>query len=195
MDAIRRPDPRDRAARQRTHRVLCNDRGPHPSRVSAGSLDVWRGWPRVPLRRHGHCSSQPGRQTSLGLARPDAYDHRSERRYWRHRSSSRRAAHCERPRHYRHRLAARRQSRLAYCGWLKDKGYQGASATESWKSAAEVVFETVERSRSLSGTVRWRSSIYRLAGGIRRMRSGRRVRSPRPQRRRAQLLPRDQIGE
>lgn len=33
---------------------------------------------------------------------------------------------------------------MAYCDWLKDKGYQGASATDSWKSAAKMVFETVE---------------------------------------------------
>ena len=33
---------------------------------------------------------------------------------------------------------------MAYCDWLKAKGYQGASATESWKSAAKVVFETVD---------------------------------------------------
>jgi hypothetical protein len=33
---------------------------------------------------------------------------------------------------------------MAYCDWLKAKGYQGGSATESWKSAAKVVFETVE---------------------------------------------------
>lgn len=33
---------------------------------------------------------------------------------------------------------------MAYCDWLKDKGYQGASATDSWKSAVKMVFETVE---------------------------------------------------
>ncbi|MGN6188617.1 MAG: hypothetical protein ACTHOE_06940 [Conexibacter sp.] len=33
---------------------------------------------------------------------------------------------------------------LAYCDWLKDKGYQGAAAAESWKSATKKVFETVE---------------------------------------------------
>jgi hypothetical protein len=33
---------------------------------------------------------------------------------------------------------------MAFCDWLKDKGYQGASATDSWKSAAKKVFETVE---------------------------------------------------
>jgi hypothetical protein len=33
---------------------------------------------------------------------------------------------------------------MAYCDWLKAKGYQGASATEAWKSAAKTVFETVE---------------------------------------------------
>ena len=33
---------------------------------------------------------------------------------------------------------------MAYCDWLKEKGYQGASATDSWKSAAKMVFETVE---------------------------------------------------
>ena len=33
---------------------------------------------------------------------------------------------------------------MAYCDWLKAKGYQGASATEAWKSAAKVVFETVD---------------------------------------------------
>jgi hypothetical protein len=33
---------------------------------------------------------------------------------------------------------------MLYTDWLKDKGYQGGSATESWKSATKVVFETVE---------------------------------------------------
>lgn len=33
---------------------------------------------------------------------------------------------------------------MAYCDWLKEKGYQGASATDSWKSAVKKVFETVE---------------------------------------------------
>jgi len=33
---------------------------------------------------------------------------------------------------------------MAYCDWLKDKGYAGAAATDAWKSAAKVVFETVE---------------------------------------------------
>src|SRR5215210_133455 len=33
---------------------------------------------------------------------------------------------------------------LAYCDWLKEKGYQGNAAAESWKSAAKMVFETVE---------------------------------------------------
>ncbi len=33
---------------------------------------------------------------------------------------------------------------MVYCDYLKEKGYQGASATDSWKSATKMVFETVE---------------------------------------------------
>jgi hypothetical protein len=33
---------------------------------------------------------------------------------------------------------------LAYCDWLKEKGYQGANAVEAWKTAIKKVFETVE---------------------------------------------------
>lgn len=33
---------------------------------------------------------------------------------------------------------------MAYCDWLKEKGYQGTAAAESWKSATKMVFETVE---------------------------------------------------
>ena len=33
---------------------------------------------------------------------------------------------------------------MTYCDWLKDKGYAGASAADAWKSAAKVVFETVD---------------------------------------------------
>lgn len=33
---------------------------------------------------------------------------------------------------------------MAYCDYLKDKGYAGQATTDSWKSAAKVVFETVE---------------------------------------------------
>jgi hypothetical protein len=33
---------------------------------------------------------------------------------------------------------------LAFCDWMKDKGYAGPAAADAWKSAAKVVFETVE---------------------------------------------------
>ena len=36
------------------------------------------------------------------------------------------------------------QGLMAFCDYLKDKGYQGPSVTDSWKSATKMVFETVE---------------------------------------------------
>jgi hypothetical protein len=33
---------------------------------------------------------------------------------------------------------------LAYCDWLRDKGYQSDNAIEAWKTAIKKVFETVE---------------------------------------------------
>jgi hypothetical protein len=33
---------------------------------------------------------------------------------------------------------------LAYCDWLKDKGYQSPNAVEAWKTAVKKVFATVE---------------------------------------------------
>lgn len=33
---------------------------------------------------------------------------------------------------------------MAYCDWIKDKGYAGAAATDAWRSATKVVFETVD---------------------------------------------------
>ena len=33
---------------------------------------------------------------------------------------------------------------LAYCDWLKDKGYQSPNAVEAWKTAVKKVFGTVE---------------------------------------------------
>jgi hypothetical protein len=33
---------------------------------------------------------------------------------------------------------------MAFCDWMKDKGYAGPAAADAWKSAAKVVFETVE---------------------------------------------------
>lgn len=33
---------------------------------------------------------------------------------------------------------------MAFCDWMKDKGYAGPAAADAWRSAAKVVFETVE---------------------------------------------------
>jgi len=49
---------------------------------------------------------------------------------------------------------------MAYCDWIKDKGYAGAAATDAWRSATKVVFETVEGELLGSGNGEPRQPLF-----------------------------------